>query len=325
MHPHHLPLLVCPRSLKPLSLLDAEYGGERVQSGRLVESDSGHEYPIRNFIPRFVPAENYAGSFGFQWNLFKKTQADSFSGKNISAERFAKETRWGDQLGGQLLLEAGSGAGRFTPHALGTGATIVSFDFSHAVDANYELNGAHPNLLLVQASLYEMPFARESFDKAFCFGVLQHTPDPQKSFLALPPMLKSGGKLATDIYLSTWLNALHVKYYMRLFTAGRDPERLFNFTRKYVGFWWPLAKLVRGNRVGQKAISRLIAERSNYLDADDATQREWADLDTFDWFSPAYDQPQTVAGFRRWHEEAGLSDIDVHRGYNGVEARATKG
>lgn len=38
---------------------------------------------------------------------------------------------------------------------------------------------------------------------------------------------------------------------------------------------------------------------------------EWALLDTFDWFSPAYDNPQTAATARRWMEQAGLMDIEV--------------
>ena len=36
----------------------------------------GKKYPIVDNIPRFVELENYADSFGFQWNLFNKTQHD---------------------------------------------------------------------------------------------------------------------------------------------------------------------------------------------------------------------------------------------------------
>ncbi len=39
--------------------------------------------------------------------------------------------------------------------------------------------------------------------------------------------------------------------------------------------------------------------------------REWALLDTFDWLSPAYDNPQTAATVRRWFEDAGLTEIEV--------------
>jgi hypothetical protein len=34
-------------------------------------------------------------------------------------------------------------------------------------------------------------------------------------------------------------------------------------------------------------------------------------LDTFDWLSPAYDQPQTPKVLRYWLVEAGLVEVEV--------------
>jgi ubiquinone/menaquinone biosynthesis C-methylase UbiE len=59
-------------------------------------------------------------------------------------------------------------------------------DYSYAVDANYAFNGGKNNVFIVQAEVYKMPFRENFFDKLFCFGVLQHTPDPEKAFLLLP-------------------------------------------------------------------------------------------------------------------------------------------
>jgi uncharacterized protein YbaR (Trm112 family) len=52
-----------------LELEDAveEHGGE-IKSGTLVCRSCNTRYPIRNFIPRFVPDDGYAESFGKQWN-----------------------------------------------------------------------------------------------------------------------------------------------------------------------------------------------------------------------------------------------------------------
>ena len=44
-------------------------------------------YPIVDGIPRFVADDNYAGSFGFQWNTHEKTQLDSYTGRPISERR----------------------------------------------------------------------------------------------------------------------------------------------------------------------------------------------------------------------------------------------
>lgn len=37
----------------------------------------------------------------------------------------------------------------------------------------------------------------------------------------------------------------------------------------------------------------------------------WAILDTFDWLSPTYDNPQTVTTVTNWFIEAGLTNIQV--------------
>src|SRR5690348_8374875 len=71
-------------------------------------------YAIKRGIPRFVDSDNYAQSFGFQWNRYAKTQLDSHTGRPISRNRLFETTRWPEDLSGQLVLEAGCGAGRFT-------------------------------------------------------------------------------------------------------------------------------------------------------------------------------------------------------------------
>jgi SAM-dependent methyltransferase len=296
--------------------------------GELLEPVSGSRYPIVNFIPRFAPSENYAENFGLEWNIHSRTQYDETSGFSLSRDRFKKETGWKSDLRGETILEVGSGSGRFTTHALETGAFVFSCDYSSAVEANYRSNGTRENLLLVQASVYEMPFKRGFFDKAFCFGVLQHTPDPGKSFLAILEYLKPHGEVVSDIYLKSiarWL--LHPKYWVRPFTREMAPQQLYNAVKKYVDLMWPLAKIVRKVPVIGPTLNwrLLIADYSRSLpDADDATLKEWAYLDTFDMLSPMYDKPVTLKTFRKWHEEAGLVDVDVHYGFNGPEGRGTK-
>src|SRR5262249_53179759 len=135
-------------------------------------------FPIRDGIPRFVPDSGYATSFGLQWNLHVRTQLDRYSGLPISNSRLFSVTGWRDNLTGERILEAGSGAGRFTDVLLQTGASLYSFDYSEAVEANYANNGDQPNLTLFQGGIYRIPLQPASFDKVLCLGVLQHTPDP---------------------------------------------------------------------------------------------------------------------------------------------------
>ena len=43
------------------------------QDDKLIDNEL-NSFPIINNIPRFVPIDNYSSSFGFQWNIFNKTQ-----------------------------------------------------------------------------------------------------------------------------------------------------------------------------------------------------------------------------------------------------------
>ena len=237
MHLRHLPLLVCPRCQSDLTCDAATPGMGELIDGAVRCSGCGVEYPVVGGIARFVPRENYASGFGLEWLRHARTQYDSHCGLPLSQRRFATQTQWPRDLSGELVLEVGSGSGRFTEQAANTGATIVSFDYSYAVEANYASNGTRPNVLIVQADVFAMPFRPGTFDRVFCFGVLQHTPDPARAFAALPRMLRGGGALCADIYKATLVRALlHTKYYVRPFTRRMNPDRLYARRQGLGGF-----------------------------------------------------------------------------------------
>jgi SAM-dependent methyltransferase len=328
MDPEHVSHLACPLTKRPLLLEGASLTGGRVERGTLVETVSGARYPIVDFIPRFVPASNYSDSFGFEWKMHSRTQHDSYSGFAVSRRRFEAETKWAKDLHGEKVLEVGCGSGRFTEIALDTGAFVVSLDYSNAVAENYRWHRKQRNLLIVQADVYQMPFRAGSFDRAFCFGMLQHTPNPARAFLCVLDSLKPGGWMASDIYakdLVHWL--LHPRYWIHPFLRRLPPATLYKATRRYIDLMWPIARLIRRiPKVGCALNWRLlIADHSNNLPgAEDVLLKEWAYLDTFDMLSPAHDHPQTLRTFRRWHQDAGLTEIEVHYGFNGVEGRGRK-
>ena len=60
------------------------------------------------------------------------------------------------------------------------------------------------NLFLVKSSVYNMPFNNNTFDKVICLGVLQHTPDVQKTIKCLIDKSKIG-EIILDFYpLKGW-------------------------------------------------------------------------------------------------------------------------
>jgi SAM-dependent methyltransferase/DNA-directed RNA polymerase subunit RPC12/RpoP len=283
----------------------------------------GASYPVRQGIPRFVTADNYAGSFGFQWNRHRQTQLDSHTGLPISRNRLLDVTRWPSRLDGQRVLEAGSGAGRFTEVLLNMGAQVYSFDYSSAVDANRANNGGNPNLHLFQGNIFDIPLREGRFDKVLCLGVIQHTPDPGAAFASLARQVRPGGELVIDVYTKRLRSILQWKYVLRPVTRRMNKERLYRMIRKAVPVLLPAAAHLR-RMVGPIGARLLPILEYSHLNLPPSLNKEWAILDTFDMYSPTHDHPQSLATVRRWFESAGFAGIEVRYGPNGVVGRGTR-
>lgn len=322
----------CPACERPLRIeaVSASAAGRDIEEGMLHCLRCGGRFPIERGLPRFVAGDNYAGNFGFEWNRHVRTQVDSFSGTSISRERFFCASGWPDDLSGERVLEAGCGSGRFTQVALATGATVFSFDYSNAVDANREVNGRAPRLRLCQADIYRIPFERESFDRVFCFGVLQHCPNPKTAFENLLGYVRPGGHLAVDIYHSKPRDWINPAVWLRAITPHLSNERLYRMAERVVPVLLPLkvwvTERVPFGRIPAFFIP-IVSHRGVIAGADRLTWPqliEWSILDTFDHYSPRYDRGQRLSTMRRWFEASGLRDIHVSYGPNGIIGRGIK-
>jgi SAM-dependent methyltransferase len=314
MHTELLDILRCPQTGQPLILEAPEHRGEQIYSGWLVTQDGAYRYPIREFIPRFVPESNYADNFGMQWNRFRQTQLDSYSGHPISAQRFWKATGWKPEaLAGQWVLDVGCGAGRFAEVALQAGAKVIALDYSSAVDACYANLQQHPDLHVVQGDIYALPFRKQAFPWVYSLGVLQHTPDVAKAFAAVPLMVAGGGRLCVDFYQKSWKNALLPKYWLRPMTKRMAKTWLFDVLESLTPKLLPLSRMLGRIPVVGGGLKRLvpIANYDGILPLSESQHLEWSLLDTFDMLAPAYDQPQTPETVRRWLESAGLDQIEI--------------
>lgn len=327
MRSEHIKFLACPAcrgALRWKRSDTAEQSGS-VTAGAMECVSCAVEYPVIGGVPRFVPRENYASGFGLEWTKHARTQYDSYSGIPASEQRFFGQTHWPRDMQGELILEVGSGSGRFTEQAARTGATIISLDYSYAVDANYASNGGKDNVLIVQADAFSLPFPPNSFDRVFCFGMLQHTPSPSKAFAALPTMLKPGGALCADIYkVGFFRTLLQTKYWVRPFTRRMNPDRLYAAVCRWVDFMWPLAAEIRRLPMGSNINWRLLVADYSFLGLQGQILKEWAYLDTFDMLAPRYDRPATKTTFARWAQDAHLANVDAEYTGHGVVLRATK-
>lgn len=282
-------------------------------AGEAMVDEVGGSFPIIGGIPRFCEVENYSASFGRQWNKFQATQID---GEGVDGEpsrvRFFAETGWSsDELAGLDVLEVGSGAGRFSRVVLeATNANLFSVDYSTAVEANWRNNGtiAPDRFHLSQASIYELPFEEDRFDKIFCLGVLQHTPDFEQSVRSLVGKARPGGEIVVDFYAIrgfwTWLNA---KYLLRPLTKRMDPGKLLALIDRNADRLIGASRLLQ--RSGLGVLRRFLPVVDIYgtlppgLSRDQL--REWVVLDTFDMFSPAFDNPKRIKAVASMFERAG--------------------
>jgi hypothetical protein len=111
---------------------------------------------------------------------------------------------------------------------------------------------------------------------------------------------------------------------VRPLTRRLPPELLYRLVRRYIDCMWPLASLVRRiPRLGPALNWRLLVADYSKTGLTGERLKEWAYLDTFDMLAPRYDSPQTLAAVRGWFAAAGLTEVEVGYGYNGIVGRGS--
>jgi SAM-dependent methyltransferase len=313
-------ILRCPDCSGKLALAEVRRQAGDVESGLLRCVTGAHSFPVRNGIPRFVPADNYASNFGLQWKRYGRVQIDSYSGNTISRTRFLATTGWtADTVSGRLVLDGGCGGGRFAEVALSLGAEVVALDYSEAIDACKEnLGDGASRLHWVQADLLKLPFAPGAFDAAYSMGVLQHTPDVRRSFLSLVGAVKPGGHVVADVYEKSIYRYLNSIYWYRPFLRRLPSPILFKLVQLLTATLGPVKeKLMKGFeghpalRLATCMVLPVNAHHYQFPFLSERQAKDWAILNTFDAYSPRFDYPQDRKTMSRWAEEVGLVCAEV--------------
>ena len=273
----------------------------------------GNIFPVIDGVPRLCSSSNYTENFGFQWNVFDKTQLDHvINGFDLSCRRFYAATRWNpESLQNKSILEVGSGAGRFSRVVLSsTTADLFSIDYSESVVANYKNNSylAPDRFKLFQASVYQMPFPDNSFDKVFCFGVLQHTPNFEASVEALIKKAKPMGEIVVDFYpIKGWWTKINAKYILRPLLKNIPHLKLLKIIERNIDWLISLSKFL--NYINLGFLTRFLPicniEKSFPKSLSREDLRELAILDTFDQYSPEHDNPQRIKNVVKMFERHG--------------------
>jgi SAM-dependent methyltransferase len=257
--------------------------------------------------------ERTARTFTYEW----KTHQSGALEKQETLWGLTLEEDWGyfleatgldeDELTGKTVLDAGCGSGRLTRLIGEHGAGIViGVDIIDAVDAAFDAARDLPNVHIVQANLFELPFRKQHFDLVWSNGVIHHTPDAKAGHAALAEMVRPGGLLYVWVYARRFNPFRFTKDVLDALRVTRLPEPvLLRLARVFAHVSLRLHAVYRFARSLPPLRPRgSWAKRTMRRRTVDELSLTW-----FDALSPEYDSRHTEDEVIGWFERLGFVDI----------------
>jgi SAM-dependent methyltransferase len=134
-------------------------------------------------------------SFGYQWTVFSEMATD-FRRNFLNYIAPVEEAFFPGKLG----MDLGCGFGRHIYNAAKFGAEMVGVDISDAIESTRVNTEGLPNVHLVQANVYQLPFKPGVFDFAYSIGVLHHLPEPEQAFQCVVQVVRPRGSVFVWVY-----------------------------------------------------------------------------------------------------------------------------
>ena len=188
-----------------------------------------------------------------------------------------------------------------------------------AVEANARNLADEPNRRVAQADIGQLPFAPRQFDVVFCLGVVQHTPDSERTIACLYDQVRPGGTVVFDhyTYRLAWflsMSPLYRRVFRRL-----SPERGLAYTDRLVRLLQPLHSRGRRYRKLLNRVSPVLTYYTVHPELSEEQQREWSFLDTHDTLPAWHRRHRSQGQARRTLERLGAEGIWTDRGGIGIE------
>jgi SAM-dependent methyltransferase len=317
MHPQFLNLLCSPETGEPLELKSDQLRPNGLVTTGMLLAASGRRYPIIQGIPRFVSAEQYASSFGYEWARWPRLQFDP---ENVGRPMAGHTARMWETITdvtdrgvrGKTIVEFGCGSGRFLDIVRRKGGRAVGIDISLAVESARRNFEDDPDVLIVQGDSLNPPFRNEIFDGGYTIGVLHHTPNPAAGLKSLARTIASGGWVACCVYPKGEFYdfasvARFRRWHVRLKpTFGYHPALAYAYLSAYL--LSPLMAVAR--RIpGLSHLARYL-ER-NLLVTLRLPDVRWSVLDIFDAITPSIASTHTKDQVCAWMTQANC--VNIHR------------
>ncbi|HEV2368536.1 MAG TPA: methyltransferase domain-containing protein [Acidimicrobiales bacterium] len=353
-----LDLLACPTCQMALALEDPRRdAGARITEGRL-RCECGCTYPIRAGIPRLLPGDAEVGvredggtarHFEKEFTVFAEGDADTVAPEVDDFHFFSRsglDPRLyrefddpfltsippgsyrpdGSTLAGAVVLDAGSGPGRFTRAAARNSRHVVGLELGGHVERAAASCKDMLNVDFVQGSVLRPPFRPEAFDYVFSLGVLHHTPDPRGACLMLGRLVKPGGRMSVWVYPPEYWNGRIRGWFGRRLhrrLAQRAPEDTFRIVERYL---YPLGRAQAF--LAKRRWTKLAGAPLYLLSVPRHPKRELMLTTIFDYYGPPIISTHTYEEVAGWLSDAGLTPtfkVPVPSAWLATRATATAG
>ncbi len=211
--------LCCPLTGEDLEICEVsekDASDGEILTGELESIVSGKRYSISNGIPRFVLDKTYNPTWEYKWTHIDAGRGINFriADKNDIAYQmhdiFDRNNHGGkafEYMRGKVVLDLGCGVGQYSYRALKDyqPSKLVALDLTGGVDIFRKIMLERfpqykSKVLLVQASVFQMPFRDETFDYVFALGVLQHTGNTREAIKQAARVIKYSGQINFWIY-----------------------------------------------------------------------------------------------------------------------------
>jgi len=332
-------IFVDPKTHQPLALDSIQKKNGRVISGFL--SYKKRKFPIINSIPRFVHKKFYetdhqsskeiqtSDSFGNKWND-KRHQVLGLS----ATDKVLLQEQFMAMLGCKKLAEL-KGVLKNAKRTLNAGCGVAWSEYlfndnseteRHCVDISLSIETAYQrtkklkNVIVSQASIFDLPYRNETFDIVYSLGVIHHTPDPRVAFMKLVEKLAPGGLIGFYIYNKKPSLREMADREIRKITTKLSYDECFRFSKKMALLGKAFSKIDQKLTI-KEDISLLNIKKGTYnlhKFIYDHFLKCWynpkqdirfSSLVNQDWYHPGYASHHSKGEILGWFEEAKLNRV----------------
>lgn len=334
-----LNIFVVPNTKEPLRLKIRQKKGDHIITGSLFTKNL--EYPIRGGIPRFIEKSHYgftsskskekltSASFGNKWTEGRNKKLGFLgSDTKLLTEQFLAS------LGCESITELKTlfkKANKTLNAGCGVAWSEYLFNYNpdlqrHCVDISISVETAYintrhlDNILVSQASIFELPYKDEVFDIIYSLGVIHHTNNPKQAIAILSKKLKPGGLLGLYIYnMKPFLREMSDEK-IRTITTKMSYQECLRFSEKMTQLGKALNMIkqplvvkndidILGIKKGSYRIHKFIYDYFLKCWYNPSWDSKYADLVNQDWYHPYYASHHTKEEITDWLKIAGIKNL----------------